>query len=114
MWLQVEEVATTDFYWLKMCALHFQTFSRVIPLSQYANQNQYLFSECILRLNSRCRCHTLCRRVRGPPLLAERGEISGAERGEVFIPAGYPATESPLLAERAPLHFFFFNLFLLM
>ena len=25
MWLQVEEVATTDFYWLKTCALHFQT-----------------------------------------------------------------------------------------
>ena len=25
MWLQVEEVATTEFYWLKKCALHFQT-----------------------------------------------------------------------------------------
>ena len=46
----------------------------------------------------------MCRRVRGAPLLAERGEISGAERGEVSIPAGYPAKGSPLLAERGPLN----------
>ena len=38
MWLQVKEVATTEFYWLKKCALHFQTSVRSSRFLIKANQ----------------------------------------------------------------------------
>jgi len=63
MWLQVEEVATTEIYWLKACALHFQTsvgypaFSMsqsethlFFPIAKYA---WYAICWCQVRIN----CH---------------------------------------------------------
>ena len=57
----------------------------------------------IVHLLKLVHCSPVLRRGRGGPLLVERGGINGAERGEVSIPAGYPAKGSPLLAEQGPL-----------
>ena len=63
MWFQVEEVATTEIYWLKACASHFQTsvgypaFSMsqsethlFFPIAKYAG---YAICWCQVRIN----CH---------------------------------------------------------
>jgi hypothetical protein len=45
MWLQVEEVSTTEFLLVEKVCAAFSNFSRVIPLSQKTNQKLCLFSD---------------------------------------------------------------------
>ena len=56
IWIQIEEFATTEFNWLKKCTLHIQTSVGSSRFLKKPIRNTLCFSDCIIRMKSRCWC----------------------------------------------------------